>query len=109
MKSAAVTLVLARRNPVRYLGLGLAVIGVGILPGAPPEYPFWIGLLIAPVFLISVALSLPDFSSFELALPVTQSQLLWSRILASLTMVWLPLLTGVPAMLVMGKPLAGLR
>ena len=109
MRPATVTLVLARRDPARYLGLALAVIGVGILPAAPPESPSWIALLVAPVFPISVALSLPDFSSFELALPVTQSQLLWSRILASLTIVSLPLLAGVPATLLRGKPLAGLR
>ncbi|MEI9970993.1 MAG: ATP-binding cassette domain-containing protein [Ignavibacteriota bacterium] len=65
-------------------------------------------LLVAPAFLIGAALTVPTFSPFERALPLTISQLLWSRILASLALIWLPLLMGAGAMLAAEQSLAPL-
>jgi len=106
MTQAGVALLLIRRDPARNLALTLAVFSVLLFLVSPPSRaPFWIGLLILPVFLISTALAVPAFSAFELAMPVTRPQLLWSRILASLGLVWLSMLTGVATMLLLNMRL----
>ena len=74
-----------------------------------PANPYWIALLIGPAFLISTALSLPTFSAFERSMPVTVSQLLWARILASLGPVWIALLLGILLMLSAQEPLSKAR
>jgi hypothetical protein len=88
-----------RRNPVRHLAwilLPFSFLLFLLFP--PPDGALWTALLIAPVFLIAATLTVPAFSAFELSLPVTRSQLYWARILMCLTLVWLPLLIGLPAM-----------
>jgi hypothetical protein len=100
-----------RRDRVRSLAPMLALFSVLLFLISPPSRaPFWTGLFILPVFLIGTALAVPAFSAFELAMPVTRTELLWSRILASLGLVWLSVLTGVATMLLLlEEPLADAR
>jgi len=110
MTAVALSLMLLLRDPGRQVALLVAVVSLFVsvaLPQSPS--PLWIVALIAPAFLIGITLAVPAFSAFELAMPVTRAHLLWSHILASLTMVWLPVLIGLAAMLAMGRPLANAR
>jgi hypothetical protein len=109
MTSLAVTLYLAWRDPARNLALIVGIIAVLLFIVMMPANPYWVALLIGPAFLIGTALALPTFSAFERAMPVTVSQLLWSRILASLGPVWISLLLGVSIMLYAQEPLSKAR
>jgi hypothetical protein len=110
MTNVALSLMLLLRDPARQVALLAAVVSLFVtvaLPQSPS--PLWIVALIAPAFLIGITLAVPAFSAFELAMPVTRANLLWSHILASLTTVWLPVLIGLSAMLAIGRPLANAR
>jgi hypothetical protein len=110
MTPAAQTLRFAWRDPARHLAPMLPLFSVLLFLISPPSRaPYWIGLLILPIFFISTALTVPTFSEFELALPVTRTQLLWSRIVASLGMLWLAVLTGIATMLLVKQPFPDLR
>jgi hypothetical protein len=95
----------AIRNAILTLSLLSAI--VFELSGTP-FYALWIGLLAFPAFLGISALTAPQFSFFELALPVTIRQLLWSRILAVLVILWLPLLIGLGIKWALQKSLLGI-
>jgi len=95
-----------RRDSARHLASMLVIFGIALfLVSPPPRGSYWVALLVAPVFLISAALVLPIFSAFEQALPVSQTQLLWARVLTCLTLVWLPMLAGIPAARWLWQPL----
>jgi hypothetical protein len=108
MKPFALVLLLAWRHPVRLVALAIVAIGLLLFTLAPAVSAVWILFLIPPAFLISRNLSVPGFSQFELAMPLTRPQLLWARILGALDMVWAPLLVGLGIKWAYQQPLHGI-
>jgi hypothetical protein len=66
-------------------------------------------VLIFPAFLASATLAAPALSHFEQALPMTRAQLLWARVIATLDLVWLPLLIGWCLMQPAAQPFSEIR
>ena len=94
MTPLTMTLLLAWRDPIRQVALAFGVCSILFFAMLPPSNMLWSGCFIAPAFFLSVALTLPTFSAFELSLPITREQLLWSRVIGSLAILWAPLLAG---------------
>jgi hypothetical protein len=94
MTQIGLTLRLMRRNPVRHLAWLLLPFTFLLFLASGPKSALWTALLIAPVFLIASAVTVPAFSPFELSLPIARSQLLWARILMCLALLWLTVLPG---------------
>ena len=94
MTTLTMALLLAWRDPARQVALMFGACSMLFWFVAPASDKLWACCFIAPAFFLSVALTVPSFSAFELSLPVTVTHLLWSRIVVSLAILWTPLLAG---------------